>query len=373
MKTQLASLEIHFLLKELKDLEESKVDKIYNNGKEEIYIQFFKSNVGKKLLRIILGKAIFLTEIKSVDDIPSEFCKLLRKHLEGKFLDSIEQIEPERILKFVFKAKDDVRKIYIEFFSKGNLILCNNEDIIIESLLHYKFKDHSIIPKEQYKHPIMDYNIFKLKKSQLTGLLKTSKKDKVVTCLATELGLGGVYSEEVCLLNNIDKNSKPSKIDNKEISKIINSIKKLINNKKNSQIIYKNKEAVDAVSVDLQFYRDFEIKNVSSFNEALDIYFTKELKIVKKEESAYTKQINELERIIEEQKATIENMKNKEIDLREKGELIYHNYQLIKEILDEINKASKKYSWKEIKEKVKDHKIVKDLDMKDKAVVVDIQ
>ena len=45
---------------------------------------------------------------------------------------------------------------------------------------------------------------------------------------------------------------------------------------------------------------------------------------------------------------------------------------MIKEILDEIGKASKKYSWKEIKEKLKGHKTVKEINEKDRKVVVDI-
>jgi predicted ribosome quality control (RQC) complex YloA/Tae2 family protein len=372
MKTQLSSLDMHFVLKELKNLEGSRVDKIYSNGKEELYVQFHKSNLGKKILRIIAGNAIFLTEIKSIDKIPSGFCMLLRKNLEGKFLDSIEQLEPERILKLVFKARDETKKLYLEFFGKGNIILCNNEDIIIDCLMHHKFKDRSIIPKEKYKYPSMEYNVFKLQKKDISDLLKKSKKDKIVTSLAVGLGLGGAYSEEVCLLSGIDKGKAPIKINDNETKIIINSIKKILKNKKNPQIIYKDKEAIDITPVDLELYKNHEKKKFPDLNEALDTYFTKELKIVKKEESAYTKKINELKRIIEEQKDTMENMKHKEIENRTKGELIYNNYKLIKEILDEINKASKKYSWEEIKKKLKGHKVVKDVDVKDKGVIIDI-
>ena len=372
MKTQLSSLDIHFLLNELKELEGSKADKIYISGKEEVYIQFYKSNVGKKLLRIIVGKAIFLSDEKNADETPSGFCMLLRKNLEGKFLDSIEQLEPERILKFIFKTKDEAKKLYMEFFGKGNLILCNDDDVISDSLTRQKFKDRSILPKERYKYPNMEYNFFNLKNNQLADLLKNSEKDKIVTCLAVELGLGGAYSEEVCLLSSINKDTLPKKINNDDISKIITSIKKIINSKSNPQIIYKNKEAVDVVPIDLEFYKDYEKKKFSDFNEALDAYFTKELKIARKEETAYTKKIEELKRIIEEQKLTIESMKNKENENRDKGELIYNNYQLIKEILDEINKASKKYPWQEIKDKLKGHNIIKDVNLKDKTVVVEV-
>ncbi len=372
MAKQLSSLDMHFLLKELKDLENSRVDRIYNSGKEEIYVQLHKANAGKSILRVIPGKAIFLASEKSIDETPSGFCMLLRKHLEGKFLGSIKQLEPERILELVFKSKDETRILYIEFFGKGNIVLCDENNKIIDSLIRHKFKDRTIFPKEQYKHPSMKYNIFNIKDNQLAVLLRESAKDKIITSLATELGLGGVYSEEVCLLSNIDKNTMPEKTNEKQIKNIIGSIKKLINKKLNPKIIFENEGFADVTPIDLEFYKDCKNKEFSSFNTALEEYFAHEMASIKKKESPYTHKINELNRIIEEQKTSLEGLKSKEEENRKKAELIYHNYQLVKEILDEINKASKKYSWEEIKEKLKGHKIVKDVNLKDKTVVVDI-
>ena len=372
MIKQLSSIDIYFLLKEIKGLEGSRVDKIYNLGKEEIYIQLYKTNIGKKILKIILGKSIFLSETKSSDEAPSHFCMMLRKHLENKILYSVKQIEPERILKLDFKTKDDIKKLYIEIFGKGNVVLCNNEDIILDSLIKHKFRYRSIIPKAKYQHPSMRYNLFDLNKNNLADMLKNSKKDKIVTALATELGLGGTYAEEVSLLGNVDKNKNPKKINDNEIKKILTSIKKIIDNKNNPKIIYKDKEAVDVVPFDLEFYKDYEKKKFSEFNESLDNYFTNELKLIKKRESPHEKQINELKRIIEEQKDTIINMKNKEEENRKKAELMYNKYQLINEILEEINKAKEKYSWEDIKKKLKGHKIIKDIDVKEKRVVVEI-
>jgi predicted ribosome quality control (RQC) complex YloA/Tae2 family protein len=372
MKTQLNSMDMHFLLLELKEIKDSKVDRIYNNGKENFYFQFFKSNEGKKLLRVIVGKALFLTETKTPDETPSEFCALLRNKLEGKFLDSIVQLEPERILKLIFKSKEDTYFLYIESFGGGNIILCNSDGIILNSLTQHKFKDRNLFPKEKYKYPAMQHNVFDLNKKEFSGLIKDTEKEKIVTCLAVDLGLGGIYSEEACLLSSVDKNTEPKKISDKEISNMLNSVKKIISSKIIPEIIYENKAAIDVVPIKLELYKDSENKEYASFNEALDSYFTKELKIIPKKESAYTKQIEELKRIIEEQKATIDTMKLKENELRDKGELIYTKYQLVKEILDEINKASKKYSWQEIKEKLKGHKIIKEINLKDKTLVVEI-
>ena len=125
--------------------------------------------------------------------------------------------------------------------------------------------------------------------------------------------------------------------------------------------------------VSLDFYKNLEVKEFKSFNEALDYYFTHEYKEIKKEKSAYEKKLEKLERIIHEQKMMIEGMKKSEKENREKAELIYNNYQLIKEVLEEIKKANKKYSWKEIKEKLKGHKIIKELDVKEKKVVVEVK
>jgi predicted ribosome quality control (RQC) complex YloA/Tae2 family protein len=366
---QISSLEMHFLVEELRDLENSRVDKIFNYGEEDIYVQLHKSNVGKRILRIIVGKAIFLTSAKTVDEEPSGFRLLLRKHLEGKALDSVKQLEPERILEFVFKSKNETKKLYLEFLGKGNVILCGNDDVIIDCLIRHKFKDRSILPKHKYQHPEMQYNLFDINIKNLLEMLGNSKKDKVVTSLATELGLGGVYSEEVCLLSNIQKNLQPNKIDNKDI---IDSIKKILNKKLNSQIVYENNEAIDVIPIDLELYKDNKNKKFSSYSAALEEYFLHELNLIKKKDSPYAKKIKELKWIIDEQEVTLKGLKVKEVENRKKGEMIYNNYQMIKEVLDEINKASKKYSWKEIKEKLKGHKIVKDVDVKEKKVVIEV-
>lgn len=370
---QISSLELYFSVKELKDLEVSRVDRVYNAGKEELFIQLHKSDIGKKILRIIIGKAMFLTETKNSDETPSGFCMLLRKHLEGKFLESIEQIKPERIAKLDFKSKEEKRFLYLEFFGKGNIILCDENNVIIDSLLRHKFKDRTIMPKEKYQYPSMQYNLFELKEKQLTELLKNSKKDKIVISLATELGLGGIYSEEICLLSNINKNNEPKQLDNKDaIIIIINSIKKIIDEKTNPKIVYKNKEAIDVIPIDFNSYKDYEKREFDSFNSALEYYFTNELKLIKKKESSYIKKINELKRITEEQQIVLNGLKVKEEENRKKGELIYYNYKLIKEILEEINKASKKYSWEDIREKLKGHKTIREINTEDRSVVIDV-
>ncbi len=368
---QISSLDLHFLVKELKELEGSRADRIYSLGKEEMYIQLHKSNVGKKIIRILIGKAVFAAEAKSIDETPSGFCMLLRKHLEGKFFDSIGQLEPERILKLTFKSKEESRILYIEFFGKGNVILCNQDGIILDSLIHHQFKDRNVAPKEKYLYPIMAYNFFDISEKKLSELFKNSKKDKVVTSLAVELGLGGIYSEEICLLSEIDKNTEPADVPQHKIKKFLAVIKKLIKSRVKAQIVYKDKLAVDVAPIELGLYKEHEKKEFLSFSAALEHYFTQEIQLVKKE-SPYIKKINEVMRIISEQETAIKEMKAREEEIRKNGEAVYNNYGLIKEILTELNKAKIKYSWEEIKEKLKGHKTVKEIDSRERKISIDV-
>src|SRR3989338_3323748 len=230
MQKQLSSLDLHFLVMELKLLENSRIDKIYQPEKETIVFSFHKANEGKKFLKINSGQSSHLIGEKEDYGETLGFGMFLRKHLDGYFLDNISQIEPERILKFNFKVKEESKTLYIELFGKGNIILCNGHNIILNALEHHDFRERSVKPKLKYTYPMMNYNVFELKENDLVNLCRNSKKDSIVTSLATELGLGGLYSEEVCLSSGMDKNAVPKNLDEKQTHLILNSIKKIINN-----------------------------------------------------------------------------------------------------------------------------------------------
>lgn len=370
MKKQMSSLDLHFLLKELEALKNSRIDRIYQPEKNLLVFSFYRTNVGKKLLKINIGVSLFIAEEKENYDEILGFGMLLRKHLDGYFLHDIEQLKPERILKFSFKIKEDKKFLYIEFFGKGNAILCDGHDSIINAIEHHEFRERVVKPKLKYVYPIMGHNLFDIDAKQLKGMLKNSKKESIVVALATELGLGGLYSEEACLLGNIDKNKSPKNIEDKELRSILSSIKKIISKKIDASIVFDEKgNLIDYIPFDFEFYQKHKKQEFGTFSEAI-IHFYSQFKEIK--ETEFDKKLKGLQRINEGQKNAVEELKKEEKELREKGELVYQNYQLIKEILDELNKASKKFSWKEIKEKLKDHKVIKELNEKERKVMVEI-
>ena len=218
MKKNLSSLEINYLLREMDTLIGSKVDKIYNI-RNEIILVLHVPNTGKTIMRIVPGKFLFNGNTRESSEEPSSFCMLLRKHLDNARLRTISQMLPERIVEFVFE-KDNVKKLYAEFFSQGNIILCNENGEIITAQVLKSWKERSIHRGNKYDYPKSMHSIFTLTPEELGNILKNTEKRAVVTFLAIELGIGGTYSEEACSEAGINKDSLPAGIKKNEIEKL---------------------------------------------------------------------------------------------------------------------------------------------------------
>lgn len=90
---------------------------------------------------------MFLTTQKTENrEKPNKFTQKLRKHLKGLFLESILQIGAERVLKLTFtgankESKEFKFKIYIEFYSQGNMVLTDHEDRILACLRDHEYSE----------------------------------------------------------------------------------------------------------------------------------------------------------------------------------------------------------------------------------------
>lgn len=370
MKKNLSSLEIHYMLKELKLLVGQKIDQIYHPSKKEILLQFHVTGKGKQLLRIIAGNFFFLTDSKEKHEEPSGFCMFLRKHLSNSRLRDIKQLKSERIVELTFEKKEYKRILIIEFFGKGNIILVDPGYKVLSAVEFHKWKDREIKSKLIYQYPKSKIDIFRLQLKSFKEAISTSDRGNIVKALAVEFGNGGTYSEEICLLSNLDKGKNPEKIDEKEAKTLLDSISCLLGQRINPSVIYAGDILIDAIPFDLKIYSKSNKKEFETFSKALEFYISS-----KKEPDKTPKQnqIEKLKRIIEAQKSKITELEKQEKQERKKAELIYANYIIIDDILRSIKKAQAKYSWKEIKDKLKTHKTIKELNARDKKVAIDIQ
>ncbi|NMC60032.1 MAG: fibronectin-binding domain-containing protein [Candidatus Methanofastidiosa archaeon] len=360
-----STFDLKEISKELSDIERMRIDKIYQLG-NEIRIKFFGR--GRKDLVIKPPLAVFVTSYpKLAPKNPTWFAMLLRKHLKAMWLFKIEQYDFDRILIFSFGFYEDNEPkvkyvLIVEMFRDGNIILANNDNIIVGIQSREYMKDRTLAPKSVYVFP-------EKKKSfdiGLEELIELSKDNEIVRELATQLNIGGLYAEEVCLLAGINK-SKIG-ITQEEALKIKDSLIKLQNLEKNPMIIKKNDQVVDIVPYDLLSYSGLEFEKVKydSFSKALDEVYGKaeSEEILKEELSSHQKKIQKFERMLKSQ-TDLYNSYIEERDLYKKlGDLVYEKYSIIEESMKAIEQAKKNYSLEDIKNKLKDNKLISDIDFK---------
>jgi len=371
---ELSSLDLKFLAHEFQVLINAKVEQIYQS-REEFIIQFHIPNKGKTYLRLIAGTLVYMARAKGVmPERPPSFCLYMRRQLKNARLRIVEQLGFERVLHLVFETKDKRFNLYFEILSKGNIVLCNEENIVLSATSYQEWKDRSIKRGKSYTPPSRDVDITTDYVASLAQTLKGSDKESVVKSLAIDFGLGGKYSEELCTRAGIDKSIKPGSLSEKEVLDLVGHVKGFINSDPSPRVILKHDSPVDIVPVPLSVYKDELSKDFDSFNNALDSVYTAQ---IHEAQITQTKKVSDsrlsrVQVIINEQEQRIRGLEKAEKENQKKGEVIYENYPKVKEILDEINNQKKEHSLKEIAVILKKNKVIKSLDEATGDVVIEL-
>lgn len=344
----MSSLDLFFLQKELKQLCGGKIEKIYQKGKA-LQIDIFLPGKGAFGLYFEPGK-IFITEYKRSWPLsPEHFCLFLRKHLEGQKIADIRQYDFERIV----ELETDRNILIFEVFSKGNIILCDKAYTVLMPLEVQIWKDRQIITKKPYRYPPLATDPFKIDMYNLKKSFMSSEKT-IVTFIASDLSLSGIYAEEVCARANIDKTKLAKSIDNDEALRIYEAIHSLIK-EFDSQIILENGKKLDFAPFSMKIYEKNEVKKIQTLTHALDEFFTEReaVKIEERKEEKFEGKIQKIKRIADEQTEAIKKLKRIESESRKIAEAINSNTELIQNIISVLEKARKqKLSWEEIKQRV---------------------
>jgi predicted ribosome quality control (RQC) complex YloA/Tae2 family protein len=355
MKKQLAGLELHFLIKELKEFEGSKVDQIYQKNKDEFIFQMHKTNFGKFLIKINLPSMMYITKYKGEQpQTPPGFCTFLRRRLKNARLQEIKQLHFERIVQLNFSTKDNKINVFLELFGEGNIIVTDENLKIISLLQTQNWKDRTLRGGVQYIYPKRETNILEDDKEIIFENIKKSDKESIVKTLALEFGLGGIYAEELCAISDINKDKKD--LDENEFEKLYEAILK-IKDKPIKGIVSDN----DIHPFEMNTKKT--IQSYETFSEVLDEILTEE-KINSENKvnvNIKEKETNKIKNMINQQE---KRMKELEIEVEEnqkRGEFIYMNYNLINELL---NEAKKKIKNEETRKELLNNPIIKKIENK---------
>ncbi|MDI6888206.1 MAG: ribosome rescue protein RqcH [Methanocellales archaeon] len=352
MKEQMTSVDVAAVVAELQRLIDAKLNKAYQHG-DEIRLRLHSKSERYDLV-IEAGKRIHLTKYpRSGPKIASSFSMLLRKHLTGGRVAAIEQYDFDRIVEIHIQRGDAKRVLVAELFSKGNVVLLDENRKIILPLKSMSFRDRKIKRGEQYEYPPSQMNPMEINKEELRTLFDKSEKD-VVRTLASGLNMGGIYAEEVCTRTGIEKSVPAKSLDRKQFESVYTTLHTLFEPIKSGALkphIVVAEEMVDVLPFELRPYETYERRYFDTFNDALDEFFSvKEIKKVEEEGREIKEvQLDTIKRTLKQQEEALQRFRQKERECIQKAERLYALYQRIDKVLRNIKEAREKdVSWDQI-------------------------
>ncbi|RLG09179.1 hypothetical protein DRN73_10315 [Candidatus Pacearchaeota archaeon] len=377
MKNQLSSLDILILIKELKrSLFSAKIQKIYSIGERGLNLTFYSKNIPfqHSANLVIMPNYFCISKYKrKAPKQPTSFIMQLRKYMKNSIIKEINQHNLDRIIEFSLEGKLGNFLFIAEIFSKGNFILCKVEKEkkeIIGLLEKQKWKHRILKVGNTYEYPPAIVNPFNLTLKKFKQILLNLENKSLVAALANNLNLGGNFSEEVCLLSNINKKIEIRDLSENDVKILFNSMNEILSkidefgNKENTKpaiVFDDNGKEIDVIPFDMKIYHNFRKKYFKSFNDAIDEYFSKidSIKIKLKLKDLFNQKAKKLEVMKKKQEIALNELKIKEKENREIGNAIYQNLSSIEKILRLVKKTKNR---KELIDKVIDGIKIKNID-----------
>jgi len=341
----MSGIDVRAVATELKDLLPLWVNKVYQFDGKTLGIRLNGEEHKKYQLIIEPGKRLHLVNsFPDTPKIPPQFPMLLRKHLTGGKILDIRQQGLSRIIIFDIGKADTTFHILVELFDAGNVVFCEENFTIIKPLWHHRFKDRDVIPGVPYQLPV-DPTL-----SDGPGFASFLKEDErdIVKALAVGCLLGGSYAEYICRETGVDKHAPAGSVDPDVIQM---AVMDLIHRAETAR------EPIISASACIPFITSEtdELKRLATFNEALDTFYSPEVRLSKGEKKE-KKRLTKEEVIRKQQLESVKKFKNKVTRLEKIIAAIYENYSLVSDVISSLDEASKKYSWQEIEAVLKNNK-----------------
>lgn len=238
------------------DLIGGKIDKIHQPDKNTILLGIYSNSIHYALNICIDAhncRINLTTNSKENPLVAPNFCMLLRKHLIGGKISTIEMYGLERLVKINIETINEfneieIKSLIIELMGKhSNIILINAKNIIIDSLRHIWATDtiyRDILPSRTYSFPTsekLDYtkisNIYSIFQDNLN--LSVEEFSKLFANTFNGFSLSFIKSAlEKCNITTINKENLL------KLQKYINNILTFPNNLYFTEV-YKNNKLSD--------------------------------------------------------------------------------------------------------------------------------
>ena len=232
---------------------------------------------------------IYLTETNKPSPLTApNFCMLLRKHIGSGKIIAIEQPGMERIIRFTIEHLNELgdlctKYLIVEIMGKhSNIIFCNEEDQIIDSIKHVSAHMSSVrevLPGRPYFIPETQskLNPFVLTEEIFQEKIFPRPVNVAKAIYTSITGISPLMAEEVCYRAGIDGGIPTDGLEDVERVHLAHTFLRMVDDIRDGHfepnIIYKGKEPVEFACFPLSQYQDYRAVSYPSIFPVLETYY----------------------------------------------------------------------------------------------------
>jgi len=312
-----------------------RIDNVYQ-PRPDLFLIRLRPN-GHDLL-IEVGKRLHLTNYEyAIPKQPSAICMAFRKRLKGSRVERIHQPGFERILILDLDRSDAKRHLVVEFFQKGNLIVTDDAWRIELPLRRVLAKDRRIERAAKYRPlapaPANPLTVTESDLQKLRGLGSVA----VVKGLTKFLGIGGNPAEEILAHAKVPKETPCHELTKGEMLAIFGALKELVlpyvEERFTPVLIYEEENLIDVSPIKPRSEKCVKLVEKATFNQALDEFYAHVGTAAPEEAKEPRKKANEIQRILDFQRAKLSQLETERDWNKRIGDLIYSHYDELRRAL----------------------------------------
>ena len=338
MKTAMTNFDIAAILPELRQHTiEGRIHNVYQITQDAFLFKIHPSNLN---LIIEPAKRIHLTkfDIKTPTK-PSQLCMAFRKHARAAKIVDIQQPNFERLVIIEIERQGKRQKIVAELLPRGNIIVVDDHGRVVVSSHYLRMKDRSILRGQPLKLPpqrgknLLDATVDDIRE------LRSLREVDAVKAFAQTFGVGGVYAEEILQRAQVEKSTPARDLTDDQIERISQAVSKLrdavFSGSRSPAIVLDGTRMIDVTPFELERYKGMDKKTFTSFNDAVDEYFTaiSSFEQAEQRERSYTDKREQLERRLSAQKSQLEEITSSARMFRTMGDVIFRHLHEIRTVL----------------------------------------
>jgi len=339
-KDRFSSLDTLALVRELRALGPARADKAFDLATGDGWsLVLHVPGAGRRELLLVPGRYAALLDVPPphADEL-SPIAREMRRLLAGAVLREVAEPGAERSLEVTFSRGDEAGGLLlvVEFFGAGNLTVVRGGKVA--AVAHPRgWKHRSLRVAAEFVRPPGRPDPWALGRAEIEAELGRSRTDLAST-LAVRLSLGGPVAEEVIVRGGWD-GAAPAATRARELAPalhaLLGELVGEIGDRPAGHLYRRDGTLVDATPyLSRRWGEGVEQEDRPTFSSAAYEFFPTVVPAVPSpSETQATKELEALERLEQRQRRAVEELAQRERELRDDADAILANYGAVEEIL----------------------------------------